>query len=301
MTPFTADHHGFYHEGIPFDCSQVVKIRLPAGPQDDLKWTAEMARGQEAVDAGLFLLWELDLGLSEKVFTPTSLSHFSSLFFEVDAFCKHILDRFAPHTFGVILYKGSADMARLFPKEAWESEWNERLKESSIEESTGYLLFCAGVLSEALHSLVSLLPDSLLVFALLDVSVLPSFALIAHLFLHERFEHINLAFAGVPFPCNVLLWQGESLTYQVVPASRGLLLPRDASFTRATLNWLDTVSTCTTQCAFRVVAEENLTEEWDGLDELIIPSEETLGLQAKRKLQGFVAAGGTIREQGEKI
>jgi hypothetical protein len=300
---FTADHHGFYHKGVVFDPSQVVSIRLPAGLRDDLNWAGEIERGQEAVDAGRAILWELDLGLSERIFTPAFLAHFSALFLGVDEFCKQILSRFELHTFGVVLYKGGGDFARLFPKEAWEGEWNEDCKEISLDEPTAYLLFCAGILSESLHSLVSLLPDSLLVFALIDISSLSSFAVIAHLFLHERFEHVHLAFKGAQLPCSALLWQGDSLTYQAIPASSGLLLPEDASMTKTMLDWLDQVVTREKEKgrAFRVVAEEKLTEEWDGLDVLITPPEKVLGPQVRRKLKGFVAAGGSICERVDSL
>lgn len=126
---FTADHHGFYRKGEVFDLSQVVSIRLPAGPSDNLKWAEEIERGQEAVDAGRTLLWELDLGLSERVFTPAFLAHFSALFLGIDEFCKQILSRFEPHTFGVVLYKGGVDFMRLFPREEWASEWHERSRQ----------------------------------------------------------------------------------------------------------------------------------------------------------------------------
>lgn len=297
-SPFTADHHGFYYQGETFDPSQVVSIRLPAGPRDDLTWAGQIERGQEAVDAGRAILWELDLGLSERVFTPSFLSQFSALFLGVDEFCKQIVSRFERHTFGVILYKGRVDFMRLFPKEEWEGEWNEKLREPSLAGPNGYLLFCAGILSESLHSLVSLLPDSLLVFALIDVSSVPSFAVMAHLFLHERFEHVHLAFKGAQLPCSALLWEGDILTYQAIPSSLGLLLPEDVSVTNAMLAWLDQVVTRQKEKrqAFRVIAEEKLTEEWDGLDVLIVPPEETLGPQVKRKLKGFVAAGGSLKK-----
>lgn len=142
------------------------------------------------------------------------------------------------------------------------------------------------------------MPDSLLVFALIDVAALSSFAFIAHLFFHERFEHVHLAFRGAQLPCSALLWQGDSLIYQILPTTVGLVLPEDACMTTDVLEGLDQVVECERGKgrALRVIAEEKLTEQWDGLDELIALPEEALGAQARRKLKGFIAAGGTIKE-----
>jgi hypothetical protein len=44
---------------------------------------------------------------------------------------------------------------------------------------------------------------------------------------------------------------------------------------------------------YRVVAEEYLTAEWDGLDELLVIAS-SMNPLLQRKLQGFSAAGGTV-------
>jgi hypothetical protein len=54
------------------------------------------------------------------------------------------------------------------------------------------------------------------------------------------------------------------------------------------------------QTPFRIVPEYYLINQWDGLDSLIVLSS-TINAQAKRKLQGFCAAGGTILTLGELL
>jgi hypothetical protein len=49
--------------------------------------------------------------------------------------------------------------------------------------------------------------------------------------------------------------------------------------------------------SFKLIAESQLTSQWDGLDYLLY-SPTGLSTQGKRKLQGFCAAGGTVVSTG---
>ncbi len=71
----------------------------------------------------------------------------------------------------------------------------------------------------------------------------------------------------------------------------GLLLPQDHMFDEKVVE-----STLPDE-PYRVIPELRLHEMWDGLDELIV-MEETLTMQGKRQLQGFLAAGGKVRSRG---
>jgi len=50
----------------------------------------------------------------------------------------------------------------------------------------------------------------------------------------------------------------------------------------------------------RLIPEEKLNEEWNGLDRLVVFSE-ALSPQGKRKLLGFIAAGGTVATIGHPL
>lgn len=73
--------------------------------------------------------------------------------------------------------------------------------------------------------------------------------------------------------------------------SLGFLLPQDSVFDQ------QIVESALPDEPFRVIPELRLHEMWDGLDELIV-LEETLTIQGKRQLQGFIAAGGKVRSRG---
>ena len=80
-----------------------------------------------------------------------------------------------------------------------------------------------------------------------------------------------------------------------MPPPLGIYLPKDPMIDASVLAQLDRLiaSLISEQTPFRIISEEKLTEQWDGLDRLIVP-EKAISTQGKRKLLGFIAAGGTV-------
>jgi hypothetical protein len=270
---FTADHHGFYHKNAPFypvEGENIASVRLPARLSDDLTWivgeAGELECAHKMVAEGKFLFWEIDLGLEDLQLMPEDSSSFYSFSLALEEFTKRVWPNFQEHTFGVSLYRGGADFSSLFPSSHWE-------REGSDEQLHTTQLF-----SEYLHRLVSFLPDAALIFALIDLPAELSFARQCQLFSKERFESIHLGFQS-----------GHAL------ATVGICLPGDDHITRSVLEQFDAAAAglIAEGTPFRVVAEEKLTEEWDGLDRLIVfPS--AVSARGKRKLLGFIAAGGVV-------
>ncbi len=272
----TADHHGFYRDGQPFfpqiqERGNVCTIRLPARLSDDLDWSAAITQAHEN-DA--LILWEIDLGLDHMIFDPQDTLAFFSFTLALEEFTKNIWPAFKERTFGVSLYRGKFNPEISFPLSKWEEGINE-----------DYLLFCAQYFAEYLHRLVSFLPDEVLPFAFLDVSSLATPAKTAQLFSKARFEHLNLILKGAEFSFG----EGES-------SAIGIYLPTDSMIDDAVLAQLDQIISKlrSSKTLFRILPEEKLTEQWDGLDELIVPSELAISPQGRRKLLGFTAAGGTV-------
>lgn len=319
---FSADHNGFFHELSAFyplieeknsvysHWSNTALIRLPAALNEDLDWSSQLRLAEEVVKAGKFLFWELDLNLHCFQFTPEDSASFYSFSLAVEEFAKRIWSAFHAHTFGVALYRGQFLPEHSFPLERWERAYSE-WKEGSIEQS--YALFCAQGLAEYLHRLVSFLPDSALPFALIDISSIASPAETSLLFSKTRFEHVNLALKGAKAPFSGICWdngwgaQGwmgtaAPLSDFAPTPSVGICLPNDAQMSCAAMATLDRliVHLYQNKVQFRVIPEDKLTEQWDGLDRLIVLSE-ALSVQGKRKLLGFIAAGGAIATVGKPL
>ncbi len=306
---FSSDHHGFYRDGEPFfpfiqesspiaDWSNVVLLRLPAQLSNDLDWSKEMGQATQIVNSEKMILWEIDLGLSQ--LTPDNSTAFFSYSLALEEFTAKVWPAFRNHTFGAALYRGAIPAEDQFPRSHWETafiEWSADLPHPC------YTLYCVQMLSEYLHRLISFLPDSLLPFALIDASTIYSPAKITQLFSKGRFEHIHLALKGAPCMFPSLCWEtgqgSQGYLGTIHPSisaqpssSLGIYLPNDTHIDSAWMLKFDqAILELTT--SYRIIPEEKLTEQWDGLDTLLVDSQK-ISTQGKRKLLGFIAAGGTV-------
>ncbi len=315
---FVADHQGFYRNEIPFfpliqdaadpllSWSNTIVVRLPALLSDDLDWAQEMQMAKGALEAEKNILWEIDLGLSTFSFLPNDTASFYAFSVALEEFSKKVWPEFQAKTLGVALYRGKFIPQQSFPIAYWESAFAEA-------NTTDYALFCAQLLSEYLHRLVSFLPDSVLPFALIDISGIASPLKAAQFFSKERFEYLHLALKGACIPFSGICWeegksgQGwlglEARAADNLPeVTLGVYLPKDEYIHADLVEKMDRLIASLQQKAvpFRIVCEEKLTEQWDGLDRLIVPSS-ALSVQGKRKLLGFIAAGGSICTLGDPI
>ncbi|MBS0621201.1 MAG: hypothetical protein JSS61_07080 [Verrucomicrobia bacterium] len=264
MSRFTADHQGFYLDGAPFfpDFRKNCKsIHLSAKLSDDLCWEKEKTE----VERGKFVLWELDLGFSP--FTPNDTATFFSHSLAIEEFIKSVWNGLQEESFGVLMYRGDWDLRPLFPQSLWRDHFEEW---GGGDEA----LFAAQMFAEYLHRLAAILPDSLLPLIQVHTEGL-SPARKAHLFSGARFEHIYFLKESPP---------------QI--ASIGIYLPDDSLCDLSVLTTLDQMA-LSLDAPYRFIHEAKLTEEWDGIDQLIVP-EFALSHQGKRKLRGFEAAGGQI-------
>ena len=309
---FTADHHGFYHNEAPFfpwiqesihpllEESNIVLVQLPAKLNEDLDWTKEIMFAQEMISSGKYILWNIDLGLATFQFSPNDSAAFYSFSLAMEEFTRTIWAKFHSHTFGVVLYRGLFQPSHSFPFFLWETAFSEWIRDLPLGT---YDLYCAQILAEYLHRLISFLPDTILPFALVDLKEGYSPAQIAQLFSKERFEHIHLISnlegallnleAGALRAASVSRLDFPSMYSD--PASTGIYLPNDAVLNEDVRMQLDFLIAELTaeKTAFRIIPEEKLTEQWDGLDRLIVPKH-SLSMQGSRKLQGFIAAGGIV-------
>ncbi len=310
---FTSDHHGFYLQGVPFhpqiqegseplmDWSNTVIIYLAAHLSDDLNWSKEKEVATKIAADGKYILWEIDLGLypvrgiNSHPFNPEDSASFYSFSLAIEEFSKQLWPTFKNTTFGVVLYRGS------FPDQLWKSGLTHELTEGDEE------LFYIQMFSEYLHRLISFLPDAVLPFALIDIQRIGSMAKASQLLSKARFEYLNLAIKGAKTPFSGICWEegcygqgwlgsvDRKASSSMVMPTVGVYFPQDESMNQAVIEELDGLLEDLKQkkVDFRIVAEERLTELWDGLDRLIVPSH-AISASGKRKLLGFIAAGGLV-------
>jgi hypothetical protein len=317
---------GKWQEVMPsgFDA---VTIQLDGRVQADLDWKKERAEAQRAVEQGYALMWNIDLGLFGQLVQPlTSQSQFLSLTLALEYFRDSLWKEFKSHTIGLTLFRGSADFSRDF---CWDESQEQNLKHWLQEISASHLahfdssqlmqqeegkqfvrLYCRDVVIEYLALLATRLPDSLSVYLFLDLLLLPRSSLIELQVLNpERFDRLHLALKGHQLPFDVLGWgnptsrgySGHSWTDlpAVQEASIGICVPPMHVYHASCYQGLEKAILALQKksLSFRMIAERDLTAQWDGLDDLFYSS---LGLspQGKRKLQGFCAAGGTVVATG---
>lgn len=258
--------------------NSVVSMKLPASLQHDLDWSLEKISAEKSAANGNTILWEMDFQWDASAFLSSSA--FLAYGRALEEFTK-LSAPFAEQTFGVCLYRGNADIP-FFEFSHWEDRFYEWIDELEIEDAHPHYfhVFKADLFASYLHRLVSFLPDTMQSFALFDADGISSPAFRAQLFSSHRFEHVRVSFEE----------QDKSLPL-------GLCLPSDPYCDQKTLARLDAViyDLQGKGIPFRIICEEKLTEEWDGLDRLIVISDAVSPL-CKRKLQGFAAAGGEIIE-----
>ncbi len=313
--PYSADHQGFYCNQAPFyplvqevadlnaEWANTVLVRLPGHLSDDLGWEEQKMLAEAIASQGKAILWEIDLGLPSFTFKPEDTASFYSFSLALEEFTKTLWPLFQQQTLGVSLYRGAFSPSERFPRAYWEPGFLELCPDGEGD----YALYCVQNFAEYMHRLVSFLPDAALPFAFIDVSAIPSAARTTQLFSRERFEHLHLALKGSQAPFPGLCWESgepaQGWVGQVACESRvapscevAVLLPKDEYFDPPLLQGLDTLILELKQKggSFRIVCEEKLTEQWDGLDALIVFSG-AVSPQGKRKLQGFLAAGGSVQ------
>lgn len=286
---FTYEGRSFFREGKPFypEEGNTQSIVLPAFLQSELDFASAKEIATAAIAAGKTLLWEFDFGLSRDALHLHDTVRFLSFTLAIEEFLKGLWPQFEESSFGIVLYRGKLDFSKRF---FWAGEHEKNLQELGQDED----LYCADVFAEYIHRLASYLPDALLPFCLFDVSDL-SPARSAQILSKERFAHVYLGVRGSPFSLGHLIWQGEESLSLCQETQVGVILPPDELCSSSCLERLNLVLgdlISQGKCP-RVIPEALLNQEWDNLD-LVIGLEDLLTFQGRRRLQGFIAAGGDV-------
>lgn len=102
----------------------------------------------------------------------------------------------------------------------------------------------------------------------------------------EGYEHFKIALNGLPLPVEGYKWDKDKITYETISSDTGAVFPvNEAESGRFDL--------LLSQGPVRVVYEAYLSEQWQGLDKLLILSN-SLTVQGNRMVKGFLATGGQV-------
>lgn len=273
----------YEREGEPPKGFNTAQVRLPAHLHDDLSWEKEILLARNLVKKGYLILWHLDFGLPDIVWEDEP--SFLALKIGAEQFKKRIFPEFEEASLGILLYKGGLDIREKFQ---WTSKQQENWERSEGKDKR---LFCLDTFAYYLHLLAPHLPDSLPLLLALDGREIPPEELF--LLLHkDRFEHFLIALkASIPFPA--LSW-GEG-TPSLGYLGETLFLPpkEEAKVGILYAPGIEEILAKLQGIPYRILYENFATEEWDGLEAILVPGKE-ISSKAKRILLGFQAAGGAI-------
>ncbi|MEI8365249.1 MAG: hypothetical protein WCF65_02415 [Parachlamydiaceae bacterium] len=175
-------------------------------------------------------------------------------------------------------------------------------------------LFCRDAGGEYLGLLAARLPDPLPLFAFFDALEISHPYVAAQLLTKERYPRIHVGIkerlcSAAQSLGGEIAWEGTSLSLgglyreiklenqkQYERARCALCLPKfSVCHPKQHLKLEQALVTlCEQNIPFRIIPEVLLSYEWDDLDELIVDSAH-VDKQLHRKLQGFSAAGGTVK------
>lgn len=317
---------GNWQEHLPagFDA---VTISIDGRVQADLNWKKVGEQARLAVEKGFALMWNIELGLFQGLAQPLSnQTQFLSLTLSLEHFRDSLWKEFKPHSIGLSLFRGAADFSRGF---SWDQHHQQNLKgwlqeinlhhlasleldqlQQDLEGRQLIRLFCRDVAVEYLALLATRVPDSLPAYLFLDAaSVRGSVIHELQLLNPERFDRFKLALKDHRLPFDVLGWEAPTAqgysghTAVEIPLSTssliGVCVPPMPFYHSEHFLGLEEGLQALHQrkLPFKLIAENQLTSQWDGLDYLLY-SPSGLSLQGKRKLQGFCAAGGTVISTG---
>jgi hypothetical protein len=281
-----------------------TRIVLPAGITSNLDWQHEIAQAKDAAS----IIWELDFDLLGKDLLDPLI--YESLSVAAQHFTKKIFPEFASKSSSICLCRIERDLAEspILNADLKESflEWllsiyhtpclvrydlgipGEELNFETLakNESGKHLIrvYSLTLLSEYLHRLAALFPDSIEITCELDLSAVKSKAELGQLLSKERFPHIT-PIAPMSFS-------------QDAPIA--LCLPPDEKLSRRILSLIDHALSELQEKSYRIIPESNLTESWEGVD-LLIAISDAVTPNGKRKLQGFCASGGTVAHIGPEL
>lgn len=310
-----------------------VKITLDGKMTSHLDWELVRKAAHEYVEKGIYLFWDFELGLfSDLTFPLSDSSQYLALVLAVEYFRDSFWQEFQPFTIGLCLYRGDSDFSFGFEwdekQELSFQEWIQEIffdledlrketgislssferfthQEFSVNDEGRRLvsLFCRNACVEYLELLANRLPDALQLFIALETLVKDPLTE-ALLLSKERYDRFHLAIRGGILEHQGFEWSKEGVfCYKDLSSiSIGICLPPMDMYRPSQYAQLQDAmqKMMEGKIKFRLIPEESLITQWDGLDYLVVAAC-GLSSQGMRKLQGFCAAGGTVVVLGSSL
>jgi hypothetical protein len=280
-----------------------------------LDWKQASENARLVRDRGLKIFWNLDLGLFKQLkFSLSNQMQFNALFLSLEHFRDTIWKEFAQDSLGLCFCCSEADFSKGFTWEELQNKnWHGWLKDhfKTVRELSDEIqinidffencspenpalrplaqLFCRDVAAEYMQLLAANLTDSIPLYVQLDASGIADPLMQARLTTTEKFDPFQLMVQDSLFCHSKEVKIGVCLpSMDLIPFIhyQGLKEALAALIKKKEL--------------FRIIPEYSLIHQWDGLDDLIVVSS-TIGIQGRRKLQGFCAAGGRILTLGSPL
>lgn len=274
-----------YHHFIKNEAVINNVIHLDATLKSTLDWEKEIAEAAVICEKNTRILWKLDFGLFNQLQYPlTSQQQFQTFRLAIDHFKEAIWSRFKECSEGVILYEGSLDSIENATDENirnWAEERFDEFEENKVQKGDRFLhaLYSRDISLDYLKQLAALLPYEANCFISKKiVSALPKVE--KAIFFNEECYR----------PLQFLMDESASSEARV-----GVCLPPITSYNPGLYLQLNEIvdELDKNGVPYRFIAEEALINSIEGLDQLFVVAS-GLSAQGKRKLQGFIAAGGEV-------
>lgn len=273
-----------------------VLIFLDGGVESSLDFQAQKQQASVAVEEGLSLNFELDLGLFSKLKKPLSnKSQYLSLTLSLKHFKETFFDDFQDAIESVCIYKGNLDFREdLYFDDETVVNYDKWLEDKGLdvnvyaEDNRLKSLFCRDAFFDYLHALTLDFIGSIpfcLNLETKDVNDPLFYALLTHKQIHEPFS---------------LIVDGENI-YQN-KSNVAICLPSPEKVLKQDYEEMEEVFAYLIEnnISYRLIPESMLITEWDLVDYLFVLSKH-VKTAGKRMFQGFIAAGGTIVTLGTPL
>lgn len=257
-----------------------VKITIDGRVKSSLDWTKEKERAKELVEKGFKIYWDINLGLFNELKYPLEHSQqFLSLELSIKHFMESIWSSFKENSLGLCLYKGSVEFAG-----------------NASEIAMDYF----NLLTREIASEVEC-------FIQVDATDLSSSTAILHLLNRDQCAHLHVIVKNTNVETSEITWETNASPFGYIGGSvlqvadyKDVVVAVCLSTSTEAYQELDKpIQHLHSQgINYKIIPEQFLTSEWQGLDFLIVVSSSVSPL-TKRKLLGFCAAGGSIVTIGD--
>jgi hypothetical protein len=261
-----------------------MRICLPAGVRSNLDWSKQCEMARVAIENGAEgIVWEFDFGLFNEL--PSSVDdrgQIETLCLAIDHFQSTLFTEFKP--LSVVLYSGGIDWSNSvlkFPKQrvlfdAWVEKHDFNGADRQIQR-----LYARDAVLDLFQALLARLDGDLNVI----LEFIPEADLLPHellqLIAKEKWEHFSLVLGN------------HELSDP--NAEVGILLPDGLVYDSSKWGYLDPLIELfrVNGTPVRLVSETYLTNQWHGMERIIV-NRDVVSQLGNRKLLGFIAAGGEV-------